>query len=329
MPIASRQMVLCALVALALLASRAAHAASCTLSISNVAFGTVSNILSGANTAVTATVSISCSGGLGYALGGVTLCPNIGVGTGGATSSTREMANGSNLLNFQLYQDSAHTTVWGSYLWGYSAIPPTYKVGLDVLGSGSSSTTLYALLPGNQPAAVPLSYSSTFSGTDAQLGYQFCTLLSSCPPCSASMPGSTTASFTATATVSSYCSVSATNLNFGSVGPLISNVDATNSISVTCTNGTPWTASLNAGTGAGATVALRQMTGSGGATVNYTIYQNAARTQIWGDGTSGTSVLSGTGAGSPQGQTGYGRAPAQTTPPAGTYSDTVVVTLTY
>lgn len=70
------------------------------------------------------------------------------------------------------------------------------------------------------------------------------------------------------------------------------------------------------------------MTGPASATVNYTIYRDAARTQVWGV-TAGGDVVSGTGNGNVQNLTAYGRVPPQTTPAAGVYSDIVAITVTY
>jgi spore coat protein U-like protein len=65
-----------------------------------------------------------------------------------------------------------------------------------------------------------------------------------------------------------------------------------------------------------------------GATVTYTLYSNAGRTTVSDDiGTGG--AVSGTGSGSTQSLTAYGRIPLQTTPAPGTYSDTIVVTVSY
>ncbi len=239
------------------------------------------------------------------------------------------MLSGGDVLNYQLYSDTWGGTIWGSNLVAPDPpSPPTLTLNLNLAGSGSLNATVFARLFGGQSSAPPGSYLSTFSGTDAQLRYQAC-LLVLCPPCSATLTGSANTTFTVSATVSPDCLVSATTLNFGSTGVLGANVDATNTISIQCTNGTPWTASLNAGTGSGATVNLRRMTGPGGATVAYTIYRNASRTEVWGDGTSGTFTIAGTGSGSAQLQTGYGRVPPQTTPAPGTYTDTIVVTVTF
>jgi len=139
-----------------------------------------------------------------------------------------------------------------------------------------------------------------------------------------------TTTFNVQITIVADCTVSATTLNFGSnPGVLVANIDATNTVNVTCTNTTPWAVSLNAGTGVGGTVVLRKMTGPGAATVNYTIYRDAGRTQVWGDGTSGTFTVAGTGSGVAQAQTGNGRVPPQSAPTPGAYLDTVTATVTF
>ena len=139
----------------------------------------------------------------------------------------------------------------------------------------------------------------------------------------------TTGSLSVTATVTSNCAVSTTAVAFGNVDvTLNANVDATGGISVTCTNGTAWTAKAGAGSGSGATITDRKMT-SGANLLNYALYTDSARTTVWGDGTTG-SAITGTGTGSAQASTIYGRVPSgQTTKPIGSYADTVTVTVTY
>jgi spore coat protein U-like protein len=67
---------------------------------------------------------------------------------------------------------------------------------------------------------------------------------------------------------------------------------------------------------------------AGGATVGYALYSNAGRTTNWGN-TVGTDTVSGTGNGTGQALTVYGRVPPQSTPAPGAYSDTITVTVTY
>jgi spore coat protein U-like protein len=138
----------------------------------------------------------------------------------------------------------------------------------------------------------------------------------------------TTSTFTPQITLTTSCAInSASTLNFGSQGVLVANVDMTSTIQVQCTNTTPFNIGLDAGTGSGATVALRKMTNAGNA-VNYTLYSDSGRTTVWGN-TVGTDTVSGTGSGASQSFTVYGRVPPQTTPAAATYTDTITVTVTY
>jgi spore coat protein U-like protein len=67
---------------------------------------------------------------------------------------------------------------------------------------------------------------------------------------------------------------------------------------------------------------------NGANTITYGLYQNAARTIAWG-GTIGTNTVAGTGTGLAQLTTVYGRVPGQATPSPGTYTDTIIVTVTY
>ncbi len=132
------------------------------------------------------------------------------------------------------------------------------------------------------------------------------------------------------ATVTANCTVSTNSLSFGNVNTISgANFDQSGGINVLCTNGTPWTASAGLGAGTGASFASRVMT-SGSDTLAYNLYTNAARSTVWGDGSGTTSQLVGTGSGSTQTVTVYGRvASGQSSAPAGVYADTVSVTVSY
>jgi len=98
----------------------------------------------------------------------------------------------------------------------------------------------------------------------------------------ASFASTTTTTFTTQVTLAATCAInSASTLNFGSQGVLGANVDQTSTIQVACTDTTPYNIGLDAGTGSGATVAVRKLT-SGGATVNYSLYSDTGRTTVWG-----------------------------------------------
>ena len=139
-----------------------------------------------------------------------------------------------------------------------------------------------------------------------------------------------TTTFTVQITITSACSiVSATNMNFGSVGVIgVLGVDTTSTITVQCTSLAPYTIGLSAGTGSGATVAARLMTSGASNTVGYSLYQDVAHALVWGT-TIGTNTVAGIGSGASQSFTIYGHVPSQLTPPAAVYNDTITVTVTY
>jgi spore coat protein U-like protein len=145
---------------------------------------------------------------------------------------------------------------------------------------------------------------------------------------SASQATTTTSTFTVQATIISSCTInSASTLNFGSIGVLTAAVNQTSTVQVQCTNTTPYNIGLDAGTGTGATVAVRKMT-NGANIVNYSLYSDSGHTVVWGN-TVGTNTVAATGNGAAQSYTIYGQVPAQTTPAPATYTDTITVTVTY
>lgn len=156
-------------------------------------------------------------------------------------------------------------------------------------------------------------------------------LLSSLEQAAAATPATNT--FQVTATVTSACTVSGSSLNFGSaIDPLAASVplDATSTVTVVCSNSTPYTVALNAGSNAGgaANFGARAMK-SGSDTLAYQLYMDAGRATVWGDGTSSSSTKAGTGSGSAQSLTIYGRLPSLANVVPGNYTDTVTVTISY
>lgn len=145
----------------------------------------------------------------------------------------------------------------------------------------------------------------------------------------AGLAATATTTFQVTATVLSVCTVSATNLAFGNYDASSGTPnDASSTVTTTCSNSTAYTVALNAGTGSGATVAMRRMT-NGANTLNYSMYTTAGRTTVWGDGTLSTVTQAATGNGSGQALTVFGRIPTGQYVTAGNYTDTVTATVTY
>jgi spore coat protein U-like protein len=136
-----------------------------------------------------------------------------------------------------------------------------------------------------------------------------------------------TAKFNVTASVQSDCTITATNLAFGIVGLLAGNVDATSTITVTCTPATAYAIALNEGDVSGSTIDARKMA-SGAASMMFQLYRDSARTQVWGK-TSGVDTVGNTGNGGPMEITVYGRIPPQTGPTVGAYVAQITATITY
>src|SRR5262249_56597254 len=99
-------------------------------------------------------------------------------------------------------------------------------------------------------------------------------------------------------------------------------------ITVTCTNTSPYNVGLDPGTATGATVTTRKMSGPGGALLAYALYQDAAHTKNWGN-TVGTDTVAGTGNGNAQSLTVYGQVAAGQYVTPGAYADTITATITY
>jgi spore coat protein U-like protein len=294
-----------------------AHAATCSFTVTTVAFGSV-DVTANAAVDTTATASITCSG---LALTSVQVCVNFGAGSGGATNAAnRFMLSGANQLRYSLYSDAARTAVWGSDLWaGAGAASVSINVPL-LLGTNTVTSTVYGRVFSGQQTVPAGSYLSSFSSTDAEIKYGAIGL-----GCN-TLPSTATTTFNVTATVPTTCTVAANNLDFGTVGVLSTNTDASTTLSPVCTNGTPYNVGLDKGANGGS-VTARQMK-AGSALINYSLFSNSGRTTNWGN-TVGTDTVAGTGTGSAQSLTVYGRIPPQATPSPATYNDTIVVTLTY
>jgi len=135
------------------------------------------------------------------------------------------------------------------------------------------------------------------------------------------------------------CTTSATGPAFGIYNPLAgAALDSNGNIQVTCTllSGGTTTVSpqVRLSMGSSSTFTPRTMI-SGTQKLNYNIYFSNAYSQIWGDGTGGTfygvATLTLTTFGPTQQATGvlYGQIPAGQDVGAGSYLDTIVVTVTY
>lgn len=144
-----------------------------------------------------------------------------------------------------------------------------------------------------------------------------------------------TADLDVSASITANCTVSSSAVAFGSYDPIVANastaLDGTGGVIVTCTNGSSATITLGQGSNAagGSTDAapLRQMSDGGSNVLSYSLSSDAAHTTTWGN-TGGTGV-SHTGTGSATTLTVYGEISGGQNVPAGSYSDTIVATVSF
>jgi spore coat protein U-like protein len=152
----------------------------------------------------------------------------------------------------------------------------------------------------------------------------------------AAQAGTTTGNLTVEMAVTAACTIGAGTLNFGSVAGtslLTSAVTGSTTVSVTCTNGSPY----SIGMGQGQNYSSTNRMASSGAYIPYALYLDSQDTQAWSTTTSSSSCSGGsntcylgTGNGSAQSVNIYGNVPTVTVAPAnGSYSDTVTMTITY
>lgn len=125
------------------------------------------------------------------------------------------------------------------------------------------------------------------------------------------------------------CTITATPIGFGSyVSSSAFPLDATADVNVNCDVGAPYLVRLDAGANSGGTFSPRKMLlGGGGDALNYNLYRNASRSEIWGDGTNGSFIQSGSGTGANVPWPVYGRLPGSQNVGVGTYADNITVTV--
>ena len=132
------------------------------------------------------------------------------------------------------------------------------------------------------------------------------------------------------------CSVTAVSLAFGNYNTFQgAHTDTTGNVAVTCSGKAgevvAYSVALSAGRGV---FSVRRMNTAAGFLLNYNIYTNAARTLVWGDGSSGTLVVNDAytlaAPTTTRNYPVYGRAfSSQKAAAVGAYTDAIVVTLNF
>lgn len=140
--------------------------------------------------------------------------------------------------------------------------------------------------------------------------------------------------FAVHATVNASCAVHTNDLAFGTYNPLGTGaLDSQTTVGVECTKTTAYTVALSYGIHGG-NAAARLMQDTNGNQLQYNLFADAGRTQVWnGTCTGGNTCASGTGTGPGTAHIHwfdvYGEVPHQNGIVPGQYSDTITVSVTF
>ena len=277
---------------------------SCILTTQGIAFSPY-NTQTKAQVDSTGSISVECSGS------GNSNTVSIHL-TGGWLStacSNREMRNNGNPLVYNVYRNSTRTNTFCN---GNNRVELTFSFGTAT--QQTQTVTMWGRVTSNQnPVYTATPYTDSLTATARSGTSNNGTVLGSTAVPISSM-------------VAAICTISAGTLGFGSYSG--ATLDAAAAVGVNCSNGAPYYVALGGGNNQSGS--LRRMAGPVGNLLSYQLYSDSARLTPWGDGSAQLGARrGGTGSGAAQSLSVYGRIPAAQSPAAGSYSDSVVVTIEY
>lgn len=123
--------------------------------------------------------------------------------------------------------------------------------------------------------------------------------------------------------ISTACTLTTNPMSFGTVTSATGGATASSDTKVNCTPGAAYTVNIDNGLNDGLT-GIRKLKSAGGVTVDYNIYTDAGRTTPWT-----VAGFTGTGSGADQTIPVLGKLTQVTSVGAGSYQDTLTVTLHY
>ncbi len=143
--------------------------------------------------------------------------------------------------------------------------------------------------------------------------------------------GTATANLNISASVSAVCTITTSPVAFGAYDPVVANAStdltAAGSVNVACTKGAA--ATIDLGNGGNLFGGSRRMS-SGTDFLDYALYKDAARTQVWGTGLAGGTTMAYTSASKASTAVPvYGTVPQNQNVTVGAYSDVVLATINY
>jgi spore coat protein U-like protein len=249
----------------------------------------------------TGTLTVTCGGS-----GNNTLTMGLTIG-GGASCAGRRMASGANLLSYRIFRESARTNDWCDTSTTRVSFAMNFPSGTT---TRTVNVTMYGRIPLGQNPAVGSNYLDTLTATLRSGTTQLAQNINI--PIRGSVPA--------------MCSVSTVALDFGSYTTTAAALGSA-AVTVSCTLTATYQVGL--GPGGNSNAAGRRMASPSGSLLAYSLYRDSPRTLLWGDGTTFGGRLAGTGSGANQALNVYGTIPAGQVPPAGSYGDSVVVTVEY
>lgn len=136
--------------------------------------------------------------------------------------------------------------------------------------------------------------------------------------------GTATATFNVTASVGQTCTIasSVSDLSFDTIAPATA-ATAQTSLSITCSTGTAYQVGLSNGSNYNAGRYLK----SGANSIGYGLYQTSDSSTPWGNAV--PNLYQGTGSGTAQAVTVYGKTVIVASPVNGNYSDTITATVAW
>ncbi len=302
--------------------------AACTVTMANASFGSLSSfVVNTGEREVTANLIVECDTVLNLLTSDSVTLTYLSASPGSQTQATlrrTDVTTNTDAVPVRLCGQtgcagSAETTIGQSYIWSGNTL-------LGLLNSRRYTLPVYFRLVGGQSvSAGPYRTTLNFS-----IAYSVCRL-GALLACTSAQTGSKTVSAQVDLTVTTDCiTINAPNINFGSA-PMVRDFPAiSQSIGITCTKGSSYSVGINNGQWANGTV--RNMA-NGTNRLSYDLFKGSS-TNRWGS--SGTERWAST-LSSGVSQDGVLRTynytarilSGQTTPAIGSYSDTLIVDITF
>lgn len=318
MPLIRRLALLCWL----LLAAGTAHAACAVASTAAADIGTRTSydMRAGGIAAVASAPTLSCTGGSLLSL----TANDYVTATTTSTNAFRLRSASGDTIAYRLAADAA-----GSFVFtqggSINYLGSTTINLLGLLANTSFAIPFYAQLTEapNLPAGT---YTDTVSVT---WSWTICRGVGLGDICVLQDRGTGTATMTISVTVTKDCRISAPPVSFGSAPLARSFAPVTQAVAIDCTKGSAFSVAFTAGT-SGASRPWRRMRDGRGNTLRYNLYRPDGTT-IWDEQSPLPSANAGTGATTPALLHTYVAKVDldQPTPPAGSYTDTVSVLVTF